>query len=38
VVAQVGHTTLANLTHNIGEAPLDEAFEPQAWAGVAAGA
>jgi uncharacterized peroxidase-related enzyme len=31
VVAQVGHTTLANLAHSISGAPLDEAFEPQAW-------
>ena len=36
VVAQVGFTTLANLTHNISDAPLDRAFEPQAWARVAA--
>jgi uncharacterized peroxidase-related enzyme len=32
VVAQVGHTTLANLAHSISNAPLDGAFEPQAWA------
>jgi uncharacterized peroxidase-related enzyme len=32
VVAQVGHTTLANLAHSITKAPVDRAFEPQAWA------
>jgi uncharacterized peroxidase-related enzyme len=32
VVAQVGHTTLANLAHGISKAPLDDAFRPQAWA------
>jgi uncharacterized peroxidase-related enzyme len=32
VVAQVGFTTLANLAHSIGKAPVDSAFEPQAWA------
>lgn len=32
VVAQAGHTTLANLAHGISKAPLDGAFEPQAWA------
>jgi uncharacterized peroxidase-related enzyme len=32
VVAQAGHTTLANLAHSISDAPLDGAFEPQAWA------
>jgi uncharacterized peroxidase-related enzyme len=31
VVAQIGHTTLANLAHSITRAPLDDAFEPQAW-------
>jgi uncharacterized peroxidase-related enzyme len=36
VVAQVGCTTLANLAHNITHAPLDRAFEPQAWARAAA--
>src|SRR6516165_8014183 len=36
VVAQVGHTTMANLAHNITGAPLDGAFEPQAWAKTAA--
>ena len=32
LVAQVGHTTLANLAHTISKAPVDGAFEPQAWA------
>jgi uncharacterized peroxidase-related enzyme len=32
VVAQVGFTTLANLAHSISRAPVDSAFEPQAWA------
>jgi uncharacterized peroxidase-related enzyme len=36
VVAQVGHTTLANLAHSISGAPVDQAFEPQAWARLAA--
>ena len=36
VVAQVGFTTLANLTHNISDAPLDDAFAAQAWARAAA--
>jgi uncharacterized peroxidase-related enzyme len=36
VIAQVGHTTLANLAHSISEAPLDDAFKPQAWAKAAA--
>jgi uncharacterized peroxidase-related enzyme len=36
VVAQVGHTTLANLAHSISGAPVDQAFEPQAWARMAA--
>jgi AhpD family alkylhydroperoxidase len=36
VVAQVGHTTLANLAHGISKAPLDDAFTPQAWAKAAA--
>jgi uncharacterized peroxidase-related enzyme len=31
VVAQVGHTTLANLAHSITEAPLDDQFRQQAW-------
>ena len=31
IVAQAGHTTLANLAHGIGKPPLDSAFEPQAW-------
>lgn len=36
VIAQVGHTTLANLAHSISKAPLDDAFKPQAWAKAAA--
>jgi len=32
VVAQVGHTTIANLAHSVSKAPVDGAFEPQAWA------
>jgi uncharacterized peroxidase-related enzyme len=32
VIAQVGHTTLANLAHSVSKAPVDSAFEPQAWA------
>jgi uncharacterized peroxidase-related enzyme len=32
VVAQVGHTTLANFAHSITGAPLDGAFQPQSWA------
>jgi uncharacterized peroxidase-related enzyme len=36
VVAQVGHTTLANLAHSISKAPLDDAFKPQEWAKAAA--
>jgi uncharacterized peroxidase-related enzyme len=36
VVAQVGCTTLANLAHNISDAPLDDAFAAQEWVGVAA--
>jgi uncharacterized peroxidase-related enzyme len=36
VVAQVGHTTLANFAHTISDAPLDGAFEAQAWAKAAA--
>jgi AhpD family alkylhydroperoxidase len=32
VVAQVGHTTLANLAHSISNAPLDRAFKAQTWA------
>jgi uncharacterized peroxidase-related enzyme len=31
VIAQVGHTTLANLAHSVSKAPLDDAFAPQAW-------
>jgi uncharacterized peroxidase-related enzyme len=29
VVAQAGHTTLANLAHSITKAPLDDTFKPQ---------
>jgi uncharacterized peroxidase-related enzyme len=36
VVAQVGHTTLANLAHSVSDAPLDEQFMPQAWTKAAA--
>lgn len=36
VIAQIGHTTLANLAHSITRAPLDDAFEPQAWVPAAA--
>jgi len=36
VVAQAGHTILANLAHGIGKAPLDNAFAPQAWTKAAA--
>jgi uncharacterized peroxidase-related enzyme len=36
VVAQVGHTTLANLAHSITKAPLDDEFKPQAWVRAAA--
>jgi uncharacterized peroxidase-related enzyme len=36
VVAQIGFTTLANLAHNISDAPLDAAFEQQTWARTAA--
>jgi hypothetical protein len=32
VIAQVGHTTMANLAHSVSGAPLDAAFKPQAWA------
>jgi uncharacterized peroxidase-related enzyme len=32
VIAQVGHTTLANLAHGVSKTPVDGAFEPQAWA------
>lgn len=36
VLGRVALTTMANITHNIGEVPLDEAFQPQAWERVAA--
>lgn len=32
VVAQVVHTTMANLAHGISQAPVDQAFAAQAWA------
>jgi uncharacterized peroxidase-related enzyme len=32
VVAQVGHTTLANLAHSISKTPVDSAFAAQEWA------
>jgi uncharacterized peroxidase-related enzyme len=35
VVAQVGHTTLANFAHSISNAPVDAAFAKQAWASAA---
>lgn len=31
VVAQVGHTTLANFAHTISNVPVDEGFAAQAW-------
>jgi len=30
LVAQVAHTTTANLAHSISHAPVDQAFTPQA--------
>jgi uncharacterized peroxidase-related enzyme len=35
-IAQIGHTTIANLAHNLSDAPLDAEFAPQAWAATAA--
>lgn len=35
VVAQVGHTTLANFAHSISKAPVDSAFAAQEWAAAA---
>ena len=32
LVAQVAHTTMANLAHSISHAPVDQAFAAQAWA------
>jgi uncharacterized peroxidase-related enzyme len=32
LVAQVGHTTLANFAHSISKAPVDPAFAAQEWA------
>jgi uncharacterized peroxidase-related enzyme len=31
LVAQVAHTTMANLAHSISHAPVDQAFAAQAW-------
>jgi uncharacterized peroxidase-related enzyme len=36
LVAQVAHTTMANLAHSISHAPVDHAFAPQAWPAAAA--
>jgi uncharacterized peroxidase-related enzyme len=36
LVAQVGHTTLANLAHSISKAPVDSAFAAQEWTAAAA--
>jgi uncharacterized peroxidase-related enzyme len=36
LVAQVAHTTMANLVHNVADVPLDEAFQAQAWERVSA--
>ena len=36
LVAQVAHTTMANLAHSISHAPVDRAFAPQAWPAAAA--
>jgi len=36
VVAQVAYTTMANLVANLARTPVDAAFEPRAWAPVAA--
>src|SRR5262249_3150135 len=36
LVAQVAHTTMANLAHSISHAPVDQAFAPQAWPAAAA--
>jgi uncharacterized peroxidase-related enzyme len=35
-IAQIGHTTIANFAHSLSDAPLDDAFAPEAWAGTAA--
>jgi uncharacterized peroxidase-related enzyme len=35
LVAQVAHTTMANLAHSISHAPVDQAFAPQAWSAAA---
>lgn len=31
VIAQIGSTTMAALTHNLTGVPLDDAFQPRAW-------
>jgi uncharacterized peroxidase-related enzyme len=36
LIAQVAHTTMANLAHSISHAPVDQAFAPQAWPAAAA--
>lgn len=36
VVAQVGHTTLANFAHSLSNVPVDAAFASQAWTAAAA--
>jgi uncharacterized peroxidase-related enzyme len=36
LIAQVAHTTMANLAHSISHAPVDQAFAPQAWPATAA--
>jgi uncharacterized peroxidase-related enzyme len=36
LVAQVAHTTMANLAHSISHAPVDQAFAAQAWEATAA--
>jgi uncharacterized peroxidase-related enzyme len=36
LVAQVAHTTMANLAHSISHAPVDQAFAPQVWPAAAA--
>jgi hypothetical protein len=35
-IAQIGHTTIANFTHNVSDVRPDDAFEPQVWARAAA--
>jgi alkylhydroperoxidase family enzyme len=36
LVAQVAHATMANLSHSISHAPVDQAFAPHAWPAAAA--